>query len=297
MRKLTFAVLALGLCVSCQKDNLGGEIDPTPVADGSYVFNISVGGSSTFDSGSKAVKSGWEDGDKVLLFFSSSSGTYQNAYAVLEYKESSSSSWEAKIPTGFSLLNQNGNVTAVFVPKFSKMFDIDNNTEGKKDSDGNGIVDVYQPTFVSQSNTWTIECGDVYYSSGYAAYTSRNEGGTTYVSADVDLYIADGYAQFYMYRGDTYEMGSGEQDDPNVGNYVMTCYQTGTTSTPNVQNYDKLKVTNGLVSPDENSAVELGYIHGYSFGNGTGTVFYGKIYKKRIIKRKSKKKILWDPIK
>lgn len=160
MKKFIYAItaiMALAAFQSCQ------EMDPNGTVNSSkeYGFNINVNGGKGFsDAATKSVKSGWENGDRIFLFFSG-----QSNYVTMTY---SGGSWTAS-PETISGIGASGQLAAVYAPYFS----------GDPSHSG---------------GSWTIASGDVYYCEDKAYYTVENNK----VTAVLDMVIPSDYVQFYI---------------------------------------------------------------------------------------------------
>lgn len=160
MKKFIYAItaiMALAAFQSCQ------EMDPNGTVNSSkeYGFNINVNGGKGFsDAATKSVKSGWESGDRIFLFFSG-----QSNYVTMTY---SGGSWTAS-PETISGIAASGQLAAVYAPYFSGT-----------------------PSY--SGGSWTIASGDVYYCEDKAYYTVENNK----VTAVLDMVIPSDYVQFYI---------------------------------------------------------------------------------------------------
>ena len=160
MKKFIYAItaiMALAAFQSCQ------EMDPNGTVNSSkeYGFNINVNGGKGFsDAATKSVKSGWESGDRIFLFFSGKSD-----YVTMTY---SGGSWTAS-PETISGIDASGQLAAVYAPYFSGT-----------------------PSY--SGGSWTIASGDVYYCEDNAYYTVENNK----VTAVLDMVIPGDYVQFYI---------------------------------------------------------------------------------------------------
>lgn len=102
---LIFAVALLALA-ACRKE--------TPVAPDAYdLSKLRFEFSIEYPEASKGVKSGWEDGDKVFVFFSDITG----AYLTLTY-DGTTSAWGAPVlvNTTSPTVSETGTLTAVYLP-------------------------------------------------------------------------------------------------------------------------------------------------------------------------------------
>ena len=97
---LVTALLALS---SCRKEIPVVEEGRT-YALSSLRFDVTINRLET-----KGIKSGWESGDKVFLFFSE----VTNAYVTMSFD---GSSWSSTPSNGAVSLNQTGTLTAIYLP-------------------------------------------------------------------------------------------------------------------------------------------------------------------------------------
>ena len=98
MKKTIIILSALAALVACNKENTQPESTPT-------VFNITI----TREDDTKAVKSAWEDGDVVYVFFSTVA-----APNYVKYSYSSGAWTNEKIGT-FNITTD-GTMTAIYLP-------------------------------------------------------------------------------------------------------------------------------------------------------------------------------------
>ena len=265
MKKILLAIASLAVIVSCQKESISEESIPTltPAEGGVYEFDIPLLSDSDFGPDSKAYKSGWAKGDKMLLFFKNATDGKKydvKQYAVRTCIDASSEigEWTTVVPNDFSL-NTNKTITlsAMYIPSFSQMFDT---SKGGVDANKDGIIDAYEP--VLEDGSWTIPCGDVYYSctSGAVTCNVKYENGHYVITANADgsksLILPSNFVQFYV-------------TGISTGDY-MACDQIESYNSV-ILNYDGMKAS----STDKNSVPEK--MRGYDFGDNAGTVFYGQL--------------------
>lgn len=129
----------------------------------------------------KAIKSGWEDGDILYIFFQ---GVPDAKYVKATYV---GSSWTPELQGGLTLaeLSASGkNMYAVFFPFEQPVIA----------SDGAGgvtfkraLAEQYRGTYIYTS-----------YSTGSASYTVDTEGDVATLSGTISMSVPDGYVQFYI---------------------------------------------------------------------------------------------------
>ena len=165
---LSVAMLLIAFAASCQKE-VPCEEQSVNVSM-QYSFDISVNGGPGFDdTPTKAVKTGWENGDKIFLFFKPTGGSLlTDTYATMTYN---GTSWTTTMSKSTDL-NKDGRLSAVYVPYL-----------------GNTVVPIYQ------DGKWNIASGDVYYNRA-ESQEYKVESGT--VKAILDMKIPDEYVQFYI---------------------------------------------------------------------------------------------------
>lgn len=155
---LCAAVLAL---MSCNKDLTPNEAKQGEPID--VVFNLSATHPDGADT--KAVKTAWETGDVVFVFFSK-----QTAPAYLELKYDGSS-W-VNTPKSLSFTEgETGNMTAVYLPFGSGATVVADGTSYKFDK-------TYYSYFLTSSMTYDVSGGEV--------------------SGTFNMQIPDGYVQFFV---------------------------------------------------------------------------------------------------
>ncbi len=85
MKKLVFITLAAFALFSCNKEeaNVQNEAQPQPFK---YVFNVAD--KPSFDADTKAVKTSWEEGDKIYIVYDDVTPTELKDFTILEYDKS-----------------------------------------------------------------------------------------------------------------------------------------------------------------------------------------------------------------
>lgn len=170
MRKFIALTLAMALlsafAPSCRKESLSRK----GTDDAEYSFNISVSERPSLkEPSTKSVKAGWENGDRIFLFFKPSEGQLlSDTYAVMSYD---GSRWTTE-KKGNASLGDGGKLSAVYTPYLSSSV---------------------QPQY-SQSQ-WTLASGDVCYNcTSDVSYTVNANA----VAATLEMKIPSGYVQFYI---------------------------------------------------------------------------------------------------
>lgn len=164
MKKILFAFAAFAALVACQKVE-----EKAPVAAARYSFNITVDGTNGFGgAATKAVKTGWEAGDRVYVFFKEGEALLSDIYAEMTFD---GAKWST-VQRGDGSLGEAGVLTAVYVP----------------------FVDAsLRPEFAY--GKWTIDGGDVYFTqASNVPYTVSSNT----VNATINMALAEGYVQFYI---------------------------------------------------------------------------------------------------
>lgn len=157
---LCAAVLAL---MSCNKDLTPNEAKQGEPID--VVFNLSATHPDGTDT--KAVKTAWETGDVVFVFFS---GQTAPAYLELKYD---GTKWVNTPKKGLSFLEgDTGTMTAVYLPFGSGATVVDDGSGGYK------FDKTYYSYFLTSSMSFTVSGGEV--------------------SGTFNMQIPDGYVQFFF---------------------------------------------------------------------------------------------------
>lgn len=164
--KKTIAILSAVLAmIACTKEFTSPEVSSNAsISD--LVFDFTA----RYPAETKAVKAGWENGDKVFVFFQD-------------------------VTTGYLTLSYDGSWT----PAFAGTATVDDLTES-----GNSFVAVYLPygndAAATYDSGWTFTVGktDSYYLSASGDYTVNIADGITTLSADFDMVVPGGYVQFFI---------------------------------------------------------------------------------------------------
>lgn len=175
MKKTMIVLSAVLALVACNKE--------TPVKDSSidaskFVVNITV----NHPDATKAVKSGWVDGDKVYVFFDGVTGA---KYVELTRD---GSSWTPELQGGLTVsdLNESGdNMYGVYFPYEQPVIAADGDNVTFKTASGLSIY--------------------TYYMTGSGAYEVDKSDDITTLTGSMDMVNPNGYVQFYIGKdGDKY---------------------------------------------------------------------------------------------
>ena len=164
--KKTIAILSVVLALMACTNELFSPEDPSSESISNLVFNFTV----RYPGETKAVKSGWENGDKVFVFFKG-------------------------VTTGYLTLSYDGSWT----PAFAGTATVNDLTES-----GSNFVAVYLPygnnATATYNSGWTFTAGktDSYYLSANGSYTVTKADGITTLSADFNMVVPRGYVQFFI---------------------------------------------------------------------------------------------------
>ena len=175
MKKTMIVLSAIFALMSCNKVAPETEIDGAIDAS-KFVIDIAV----NHPDDTKAVKSGWENGDKVYVFFDNVTGA---KYVELTYN---GTSWTPELKElAVSNLNSNGTMYGVYFPFEQPVIAADGDDVTFKTASGLSIY--------------------TYYMTGSAAYTVNNSADITTLTGSIDMINPEGYVQFYIGKdGDKY---------------------------------------------------------------------------------------------
>ena len=173
MKKLSLILCAAFAIAACGTIAPENEIQETPITVQDLVFDFAV----HYPGETKAVKKGWESGDKVFVFFEG-------------------------VTTGYVTMTHSGSGWGT--PTFNGTASVTDLTEsGKK------LTAIYLP--FGSSATASYYHGGWKFSTTYysyymraekVAYTVNTTGGITTLSATMDMVNPDDYVQFFIEDGD-----------------------------------------------------------------------------------------------
>lgn len=195
MKKVLSTLCAMLLCgamaipfASCSKVEVENEQNEEVTIIKELRFNVDVKDATAQDT--KVVRTGWENGDKLYVFFKVNNTSHLDAikYAILTYN-SSTLKWDGSCSAGLTdatELGANGTMYAVFFPFGNVAIT----------SDGSGGV-----TFRTAGNT-NEALNDqpiyTYYLSGDASYTVETEGNIGTLEGTFNMQMPDDYVYFFV---------------------------------------------------------------------------------------------------
>ena len=177
MKKIILVSVILGIIgislTFCSKD------ENTPIEIKELRFDISV---NDMSSGTKVVKTSWENGDKIFVFFSCKNTKHRqmNKFVTLTYN---GSTWIAEASSGlnaYSDLYSYGKMHALFFP----FGNVRNTTSALLMSSENAAI----------NNSPALS----YYLTDDADYTIGMTGGIATLSGNLNLKIPDNFVYFYI---------------------------------------------------------------------------------------------------
>ena len=175
MKKIFLTICATVALLSCAKELQGPAIIDEPIEQRqdaqSLAFDLKINHASLDDVATKAVKMGWETGDKVFIFFSTIAAP---KHVEMTYDGTSWVSKEITMGTteGSIGLSESGTMTAVYLPF------------------GNGaIVEEKSDRFSFDQTNFSY-----YLSCVKAPYTLTG----SIVSGTLDMTVPDGFVQFFF---------------------------------------------------------------------------------------------------
>lgn len=174
MKKTMIVLSAVLALAACSKE---ASVKDSSIDTSKFVVNITVNHPDV----TKAVKSGWEDGDKVYVFFDGVTGA---KYVELTRD---GSSWTPEMKGGLALneLAGTGTMYGVYFPYEQPVIAADGANVTFKTASGLSIY--------------------TYYMTGSGAYEVDNSADITTLTGSMDMVNPDGYVQFYIGKdGDKY---------------------------------------------------------------------------------------------
>ena len=126
MKKLAFIALAAFALFSCNKEEVIVENEAQPQQP-KYVFNVAD--KPSFDADTKAVKTSWEEGDKIYIVFDDVLPSEWDRFLILEYK--ASGKWEPlqEPAEGYKPKETGGTLDAIFYERPKDDLILTHNTE------------------------------------------------------------------------------------------------------------------------------------------------------------------------
>ena len=211
MKKIwIITLLAVATALSCAKINEQETVEPEekPAAEkteGRIVFNIQV---NQAEGQTKAVKSGWETGDVVYVFFNNVTISDTPKYATLTR---TTSGWDAAFSDGWDgtgLEESGATMSAVYFPFRLGAYSGYTPVPLLVSKDGSSYTfkafDVFQGSDRNYGHT-TRNIFTYYLKAEQSAYTLTSTSDVTTLSGTLNMTIPDGFVQFYIAAdGDRY---------------------------------------------------------------------------------------------
>ena len=177
MKKLYLILCAALAIVACGKIAPENEVQETPITVQDLVFDFTV----HYPGETKAVKAGWESGDKVFVFFEG----VTTGYVTMSY---SGSGWGAPAFSGTAsvtdLTASGKKLTAIYLPF------------------GNAATASYDEGWKFSTTYYSY-----YMRAEKVAYTVNTADGITTLSATMDMVNPDDYVQFFIEDGEATDGG------------------------------------------------------------------------------------------
>ncbi len=179
MKKISILLTAVSALIlaSCSKTEIVSLDPENETGKSEVLFDFNIGGESSFEAGSKAVKTGWAAGDVVFIF---ANDVTTEGYLRLTNTDGSTKGWNVSAQGDFADKLAVGDITidVIHVP-FA-------------DAD---VIPEYS------DGTWTINTGDVFFTTetGVTATVSE-ENENKKIVASVELAKYPGYVQVYIQK-------------------------------------------------------------------------------------------------
>ena len=245
------AVLALAACSKESPVKEEGAIDASKI-----VFNIDVQNADA--QATKGIKTVWEDGDDVYVFFENNT----TKYVKMTYN---GSTWTYNVMGDgtLSLAASGEKLSAVYMPDF---------------------VCSDAPTYDSENTRWTFGSVGGYYQKAEAvSYTVTSAGDVNTLSATISLTAPANIMQFYVPKDAVTAPGTGNEyvlTATHVINYIFNgIVPGGAASQGNISKGFPMTANYGTIGSDEGY-----YFWGILEGTGTYT------YDFQLVKRNAEKK-------
>lgn len=168
MKKITLLFAAVLAFAACQKESV---MDNTPISDTKLVFNLDI----NYASVTKAIKTGFVNGDKIFIFFEG----VTSGYATIEYDGSKFG--DETLNGGLSVedLDASGKtLRAIFLPY------------------GNDATPTYGTNWTFDKNTGS------YFLTATDNYTLTKASGITTLTATLNMAVPSDYVQFFVPDGE-----------------------------------------------------------------------------------------------
>ena len=167
MKKITLLFAAVLAFAACQKESV---MDNTPISDTKLVFNLDI----NYASVTKAIKSGFVNGDKIFIFFEG----VTSGYATIEYDGSKFGDEMLNGSLSVNDLAESGKtLRAIFLPY------------------GNDAKPTYKGNWTFDKNTGS------YFLTATDNYTLTKASGITTLTATLNMAVPSNYVQFFVPDG------------------------------------------------------------------------------------------------
>lgn len=167
MKKITLLFAAAFAFAACQKESV---MDNTPISDTKLVFNLDI----NYASATKAIKSGFVNGDKIFIFFEG----VTSGYATIEYDGSKFGDETLNGGLTVNDLAESGKtLRAIFLPY------------------GNDATPTYGTNWTFDKNTGS------YFLTATGSYTLTKTSDITTLTATLNMAVPSNYVQFFVPDG------------------------------------------------------------------------------------------------
>lgn len=167
MKKITLLFAAVLAFAACQKESV---MDNTPISDTKLVFNLDI----NYASVTKAIKTGFVNGDKIFIFFEG----VTSGYATIEYDGSKFGDETLNGSLTVEDLDASGKtLRAIFLPY------------------GNDATPTYGTNWTFNKNTGS------YFLTATDNYTLTKASGITTLTATLHMAVPSNYVQFFVPDG------------------------------------------------------------------------------------------------
>lgn len=167
MKKITLLFAAVLAFAACQKESV---MDNTPISDTKLVFNLDI----NYASVTKAIKSGFVNGDKIFIFFEG----VTSGYATIEYDGSKFGDETLNGSLSVNDLAESGKtLRAIYLPY------------------GNDAKPTYGTSWTFNKNTGS------YFLTATDNYTLTKASGITTLTATLNMAVPSNYVQFFVPDG------------------------------------------------------------------------------------------------
>ena len=237
MKKITLLFAAVLAFAACQKESV---MDNTPISDTKLVFNLDI----NYASVTKAIKTGFVNGDKIFIFFEG----VTSGYATIEYDGSKFGDETLNGGLTVNDLAESGKaLRAIFLPY------------------GNDATPTYGTNWTFNKNTGS------YFLTATDDYTLTKASGITTLTATLNMAVPSNYIQFFV------------PDAEATGSIKLACNAVKPSGLASVSSNGTVTEINGgqgafMTAYAATVGSDKGY---YASGklSGAGTVYYFAIEK------------------